>query len=214
MGSTKVVIIGAGGHARAVYEILQHDLNIEVIGFIDNVTDTIGEIIMGLPILGDHSILSDLLSGSIIGAAIGIGDNVLRRTYFNKIKTLGFEPINAIHPTAHISHNVQIGRGVTISAGAIIYTGTRIGDNVIINTGAIIEHEDHIEDDVHISSGSSLAGRVTVRQGAFVGIGCVVKDSVTIGKNAVIGAGSVVLEDIPDNVTAVGAPSRIVTRPP
>lgn len=212
MVCTKVVIIGAGGHARAVYEILKYDRNIEVVGFIDNVADTTGEIIMDLPVVGDHSILPKLLKEGIIGAAIGIGDNELRRTYFNKIKTFGFEPVNAIHPTAHIAHNVKIGRGVTISSGATISTGVGIGDNTIINTGAIIEHEDRIEDDVHISSGSSLAGRVTVKQGAFVGIGCVVKDSVTIGKNAIIGAGSVVLEDIPDNATAVGSPSRIVEK--
>lgn len=211
---TKVVIIGAGGHARAVYEILRYDLNIEVVGFVDNVADTIGDIIVDtLEVVGIHSILPKLLEEGIAGgAAIGIGSNKIRKTYFNMIKTIGFEPVNAIHPTARIAHNVRIGSGVTLGTGATISTGARIGDNVIINTGAIIEHEDLIEDDVHISSGASLAGRVTVKKGAFVGIGCVVKDGVTIGENAIIGAGSVVLENIPDNVTAVGAPSRIVGR--
>ena len=208
----KVVIIGAGGHARAVYEILMHDLNIEVVGFVDNAADTLGEMIGGIHVVGDHSILPDLLEAGVLGAAIGIGDNKLRRSYFEAITNIGFAPVNAIHPTAHIAHNVMIGRGVVIGTGTTVCTGARIGDNVIINTGAIIEHESIIGDDVHIAPGSSIAGRVTINRGAFVGIGSVIKEYVTIGENAVIGAGSVVLKDIPDDAVAVGSPSRIVRR--
>jgi len=208
----EVVIIGAGGHARAVYEILMHDLNIEVAGFVDNAADTVGEMIGGIPVVGDHSILPDLLKEGVLGAVIGIGDNKLRRMQYNVIKTIGFETVNAIHPTAHIAHNVRIGRGVVIGTGTTVCTGARIGDNVIINTGAIIEHESIIGDDVHIAPGSSIAGRVTINRGVFVGIGSVIKEYVTIGENAIIGAGSVVLEDIPDNAVAVGSPARIVRR--
>jgi len=213
--SIKVVIIGAGGHARAVYEILKHDPNspnIEIVGFIDNVADTAGEMIRDIPVLGDHSILPELLKEGVLGATIAIGDNKLRRSYFEAIKNIGFVLVSAVHPTAHIARDVIIGSGVVIGTGATVCTGARIGANVIINTGAIIEHEDIIEDNVHISSGSSLAGRVTVKRGAFVGIGSVVKEYVTIGENAVIGAGSVVLEDIPDDATAVGSPARIIGR--
>lgn len=210
MVGIKVVIIGAGGHARSVYEILTHDLNIEAVGFVDNVADTVGEMIMDIPVVGDHSVLPGLLEEGVLGAVIGIGDNKLRRSYFEVIKNIGFVPVNALHPTAHIAHNVIIGSGVVIGTGTTVCTGARIGDNVIINTGAIIEHEDIIEDDVHIAPGSSIAARVTVKRGAFVGIGSVVKEYVTIGENAVIGAGSVVLEDIPDDAVAVGSPSRIV----
>jgi sugar O-acyltransferase (sialic acid O-acetyltransferase NeuD family) len=209
---TKVVIIGAGGHARAVYEIMMHDLNIEAVGFVDNVADTVGEMIMDIPVVGDHSVLPGLLEEGVLGAAIGIGDNKLRRSYFELIKSIGFVPVNAIHPTAHIAHNVRIGSGVVIGTGTTVCTGARIGDNVIINTGAIIEHESIIGDDAHIAPGSSIAGRVAINRGAFVGIGSVIKEYVTIGENAIIGAGSIVLEDIPDDAVAVGSPSRIVRR--
>lgn len=208
----KVVIIGAGGHARAVHEILMHDLNIEVVGFVDNAADTVGEMIGGIPVVGDHSALPDLLKDGVLGAAIGIGDNKLRRSYFELIKSIGFVPVNTVHPTAHIAHNVIIGSGVVIGTGTTVCTGARIGDNVIINTGAVIEHESIIGDDVHIAPGSSIAGRVAINRGAFVGIGSVIKEYVTIGENAVIGAGSVVLENIPDNAVAVGSPARIVGR--
>jgi len=206
----KMIIIGAGGQARIVYEILQHSKNMDVVAFIDNVTRGSEEKIMGIPVIGDHSLLPGLIKEGIKAYIIAIGDNKIRARYFGSLQKKGLEPINAIHPTAHISDNAKIGKGVVISTGAIITTNAIIGDDVIINTGAIIEHEDIIEKHVHIGPGTAIAGRVTVKKGAFVGIGCVVKEYVTIGENAVVGAGSVVLDDIPKNAVAVGSPAKVI----
>lgn len=206
----KIVIIGAGGHARVISEILNYDRNIEVVAFVDNVIRGSDERIMGIPVLGDHSVLPKLFKSGVMGAIIGVGDNNIRKAHFEKIKNMGVELINAIHPTVHIAHNVKIGKGVVIVTGATIATGVEIGNNVIVNTGAIIEHEDILEDHVHIAPGTVLAGRVVVKEGAFIGAGTVIKEYITIGENATIGAGSVVLKDIPDNAVAVGTPAKII----
>lgn len=209
----KTVIIGAGGHARVILEILSYDRNIEVVALIDNVfpTHSQTEKIMGILVYGDHSVLPEMFkNGGVKAAIIGVGKNNTRRAYFWQIKSMGVEMVNAIHPTANIAHNVKIGKGVVIAANATVAASVEIGDNVIVNTGAIIEHEDILEDHVHIASGVVLAGRVKVKQGAFIGSGSVVKEYITIGRNAIIGAGSVVLEDIPDNTVAVGAPAKVI----
>lgn len=206
----KIAIIGAGGHARVVYEILRHDKNMEVVAFVDNVTKGSDEKIMSIPVVGDHSVLAKLIKDGTKGFIVGVGDNKIRAHYFKEIINMGLDPINAVHPTAHIAYNARIAKGVVVATGATIATGAVIGNNSIVNTGAIIEHEDIIEEHVHIGPGTSIAGRVTVKKGAFVGIGCTVKGYVTIGKKAVIGAGSVVLEDIPNNAVAVGAPAKVI----
>lgn len=206
----KIVIIGAGGQARVVYEILRYNRNMEIFAFIDNIIKGSEEKIMGIQVLGDHSILPKLIKEGVKGYIVAVGDNRIRMQHFNKLLNMDLIPINAIHPTAHIAYNAKIGKGVVISTGATIATGTTIGDNVIINTGAIIEHEDVIEDHVHIAPGTVLAGRITVKEGAFIGAGSVVKEYITIGKNTIIGAGSIVLEDIPDNVVAVGTPAKVI----
>lgn len=208
----KTVIIGAGGHARAILEILNFNRNIDVVAFVDNVVPGSPEKIMDIPVYGDHTIIPELLKGGVKAAAIGVGKNSIRKTYFKQIGDMGVEMINAIHPTANIAHNVKIGKGVVIAANVVIATSVRIGDDVIVNTGAIIEHEDVLGAHTHISSGTVLAGRVTVGDGSFVGAGSVVKDYIKIGKNVIIGAGSVVLEDIPDNTVAVGAPAKVIKR--
>ena len=206
----KTVIIGSGGHARVIFEILSYDRNIEVVAFVDSVIRGSDEKIMDISVLGDHSVLPKLFKSGVKGAIIGVGDNNIRKAHFEKIDNMGAELVNAIHPTVHIAHNAKIGRGVVIVTGATIATGVEIGNNVIVNTGAIIEHEDILEDHVHIAPGTVLAGRVTVKEGAFVGAGTVIKEYVTIGANATIGAGSVVLEDISDNAVAVGAPAKVI----
>lgn len=206
----KIAIIGAGGQARIVYEILRYDRNMEVVAFVDNVIHGNDEQIMGVPVLGDHSVIPRLLKDGVRGAIVAVGDNEIRAAHFEKLKGMGLELVNAIHPTSYIAPSVKLGNGVTIAMGAIISTGARIGNNVIINTGATIDHEDEIEDHVHIGPGCSIAGRVTVKKGVLIGIGSVVKEYLTIGENSIIGAGSVVLEDIPDNAVAVGAPAKVI----
>lgn len=193
-----------------VYEILSLDRRVEVVALVDNIFHGADERIMGVPVVGDHSVIPKLMSKGVKGAIVAIGDNKIRGERFEECRELGLELINAIAPTAHIAHSATIGKGVVLSTGAIICTGAHIGNNVIINTGAIVEHEDIIEDNVHIGPGTVLAGRVTVKKGSFVGIRSVVKEYVTIGENVTVGAGSVVLENIPDNAVVAGSPAKLL----
>lgn len=208
----KIAIIGAGSQARIVYEILSYDHNMEVVAFVDNIVRSGNENIKGIPILGDHSVLAALLASGVRGAIVAVSMNDIRSAHFEKLRGMGFELINAVHPTASIAPTVKLGSGVTVAIGAIISTGVSISNDAIINTGAIVDHEGRIGEHVHVGSGCSLAGRVTVRRSALVGIGSVVRENVTIGENSIIGAGSVVLEDVPDSVLASGTPARIIEK--
>ena len=209
----KIIIIGAGGQARILHEILSYNPNIEIVAFVDYVPRSGKETLNGIPILGDHSVISGLMKHGVKGAIIAVSKNDTRAAHFSKLTEMGLELINAIHPTAAIAPNVRLEKGITISMGAIICTGVHIADNVIVNTGAIIDHESEIQEHVHIGPGCSLAGRVTVKKGALVNIGSVVRENLTIGENAVIAAGSVVLKDIPDGAFASGTPARIKIPP-
>ncbi len=206
----KIIIVGAGGQARVVYEILRYDRNLEVVGFVDPVLKEPDEKIMNLPVLGDFSIMPDLIKKGVSGFIVGVGDNKIRTQRFEEMKNMGLEPITAVHPAANIASDAKIGDGTVISIGATIAEGAVIGDNVIINTGAIVEHGDVIENNVHIGPGAALAGKVTVKKGTFVGLRSVIKEFVTVGESVTVGAGAVVLEDIPDNAVAVGAPAKVI----
>jgi UDP-perosamine 4-acetyltransferase len=208
----RVVIIGAGGHARVVLDILRYNHEIKVVGFINKFVKHPNEKIDGIPIIGDTSVLPKLIKKGIKNFIVAVGDNKIRASYFKRLIQMGMVPINAIHPTAIIAKNAKIGRGVVVAAGSIICPEARIGNNVIINTGAIVEHHDVIEDHVHIAPGIKSSGDVTVGTGSFIGVGTTIIQKIRIGRNVVVGAGSVIIRDVPDNTVVVGVPTRTIKK--
>jgi sugar O-acyltransferase (sialic acid O-acetyltransferase NeuD family) len=206
-----IVIIGAGGHGKVVLDILRHDRRINIVGFIDDNRHSHGQLIDGVPVLGDTGMLEKLVTAHhITGAIVAVGDNQARSKIFSRLKDMGIKIENAIHPGAIIARDVTFGEGVVVASGVKINTGTKIGNDVIINTGVIIDHDIVIEDHVHLSPGVKISGGVNIKRYSHIGLGVTIFSRINIGENVTIGGGAVVLEDIPDNVTAVGLPAKII----
>ncbi|MBA7659331.1 putative acetyltransferase EpsM [subsurface metagenome] len=206
-----VVIVGTGGHGKVVLDILQCTTAVKVVGFIDDDPSFQGRIINGLPVLGNtNSLLQLIQKYNIEGAIIAIGNRKIRAVLFEKAVEMGLKLINAIHPSAVIARNVKMGDGVMIVAGAVINTDSKIGDDVIINTGATVDHDNIIGKHVNIQPGVSLGGIVTIKAYTEVGIGATVIQNISIGEGSTIAAGAAIITDVPDNVTVVGVPGRIV----
>lgn len=205
----KVAIFGASGHGKVVHEILRHDKDIDVVGFLD---DNPRESFNGLSVLGGTDDL-ETLKEKIEGIIVAIGNNRVRKEKYELAKKMGFKAHTAIHPTAFVADDARIGDGSTVCAGAIICSQARVGKNCIINTGATIDHENKIGDHAHISPGAHLGGNVTVGELSWVGIGSAVIHGISIGKSCMIGGGAAVTKDIPDNVLAVGVPAKVIRKP-
>ena len=205
-----VVIIGAGGHGRVVLDILRAAGKHEIVGFVDADPQLAGTNIGDVPVLGQVNLLSKLRAQKIKAAIVAIGDNAVRRGYAKKAAEQGFELINAIHPSSVISATVEIGRNVVVAAGAIIGTDAHIGDSVIVNTAVVVDHECRIASAVHICPKAALGGRVEVGEDSFLGLGCNVIQCLRIGRSVTVGAGAVVIRDVPDGVTVVGVPARVI----
>src|SRR5688500_20299204 len=98
---TRVVGLGAGGHAKVVIEILQLMGGYEVEGLLDPRKDLHGSEVAGVPVLGDDSLLSELYSRGVRGAFIGLGttgDKRLRKQLSNKTRSTGLQNVFSIHP--------------------------------------------------------------------------------------------------------------------
>jgi UDP-perosamine 4-acetyltransferase len=202
-----VVLLGSGGHAKVIIDILKTSDSFKLVG-----CTTAGNLkeIIGLPILGDDSILPELYKKGTKYAFIAIGDNRVRDERANYVKEIGFELINAISPFTYISKSAKLGTGIAVMAGAIIHTDAVIQDNVIVNTGSTIDHDCIIEESCHIAPGCNIAGNVRIGKGSFLGIGCKVVPKVSIGEWATVGSGAVVTKDLLGRITAVGIPARII----
>ena len=209
--SQKLVIWGAGGHAKVVADIVRLVGNYEIVGFLHDL-DRSGKMreFCGCRILGGREHLDVLYEAGVRNLIFGFGSCEARLRYTDFVFTKGFCLAKALHPQATIASDVLIGDGTVVVAGAVVNPGTIVGTNVIINTASSIDHDCFVGDGVHVAPGAHLAGGVNVGRGTWIGIGSVVKERISIGSNTVVGAGSVVLNDIPDGVIAYGSPARIV----
>lgn len=210
----EVVIFGAGGHGRVVLDILAQARTARPIGFLDNNKKLHGRRIDGLPVLGGMDQAPSLLGDNRRKAIIAIGDNGVRRDIARTVEEMGFELINAIHPSSRLATNVMLGKGLVIAAGALVCAHAQIGDYAILNTGCIVDHESMIGMASHICPGVRLAGHVVVESCAFVGIGATVVQNVRIGFEAIVGAGAVVVRDVAPMTTVVGVPARSIKDSP
>ena len=207
----KVVGIGAGGHAKVIIDILSHSPSVRVVGLVEIATRLFGAAIEGNLILGADDLLPQLLAEGVGSAFIGIGgvgNNLPRAEAYDRVLKLGFDLINAIHPQAIVARSAELGRGVSIMAGAVVNPAAVIGENVILNSHCTVEHDCVIGDHVHIAPGATLSGAVRVGQLSHIGTGASIRQGVCIGERVVVGVGSVVVSNIPDGMVVVGAPAK------
>lgn len=206
----KIIILGGGGHAKVLIELIIALGQYEVIGILDQRFE-VGTKILDVPVLGKDEIIPALYKKGIKNACIGIAgtkNNINRRRLYEKVKANGFFVPALNHPNSIISDNAKFSEGVQVMAGAMIQTQSLIGKNTIINTGAIIEHDCNIGKYVHICPGAVICGGGTVDEGAFVGAGSTVIQGIKIGKDTTIAAGSVVVNDVTDGTMVKGIPAR------
>lgn len=204
--NSPIAVIGAGGHAKVVLATLQA-MGFGVFAVYDDSPDKWGTEMMGVPVRGP---VERIAEDGILRAVLAIGDNATRCRL--SVKLRGIEWMTVVHPRAWVHSSVHLGVGTVVFAGAVIQPEARIGDHVIVNTAATIDHECVVGDYAHIAPGAHLAGRVEVGEGTFIGMGCNVIQCLRIGKWSTVGAGAVVTKRIPDHVTAVGVPARVIKR--
>lgn len=199
-----VVIVGAGGHAKVVVDILEAG-GVEIAGFIS--PEGSGHF-CGYPIIGDDSALERILKKGLRDGIVAIGDNRRRATLIEALQSYGFKLWNAISPHACISRRAELGAGIAIMPGVVVNAGSCIGNGAILNTNCSVDHDCRIGMYSHIGPGATLAGGVIVEHGAFLGTGVSVVPNVTIGAWACVGAGAVAVKDLPPDITSVGIPAE------
>jgi sugar O-acyltransferase (sialic acid O-acetyltransferase NeuD family) len=209
----RTLIIGAGGHGRVVLDILLQ-CSAQVVGFLDNNVAIHGRRVDGIPVLGPIDALGPLAAAhEADGVIVAIGDNGVRRGLARWIEAVGVPLVSAVHPSATLARNAQLGANVVVAAGVVICAHCQVGDSAILNTGCIVDHQTMIGEGGHICPGVRIAGRVKVEPGAFIGIGATIIPKITIGCESIVGAGAVVIEDVPPMATVVGVPARPVKLP-
>ena len=210
---TDVVILGAGGFAREASWVFHED-NVDkkkwnVLGFVDDKPELQGEVLCGLPVLGDSDWLERNAAKNfqVICAA---GNPPARKALAERATSLGLKFCTVIHPSARMSRWVEVGPGTIITAGNILTTQIRVGPHVLLNLSCTVGHDTVIGAYSNINPGCQISGSVTFGEGVYFGTGAVIIQGRSVGDWSTIGAGAVVTADIPSHVTAVGVPCRVI----
>lgn len=192
-----LVIVGAGGHARACIDVIEGYGGYEIVGLIGRVEE-VGQSVLGHRVIGcDDDLPAPARSGVCAIVAVGqIRSAQVRRTLFEQLWQLGFELPAIVSPMAYVSRHAAIGPGTIVMHRATVNAGAKVGSNCIINTAAIIEHDSHVGNHCHISIGAVLNGGVCVGTGCFVGSRSVIREERSVGDDSFIGMGLSVLYDV------------------
>lgn len=209
MLTKKIVIIGYSGHAFVVCDIC-HSMNRQIIGYCEAEQKAFNP--YNLLFLGSELSLKGLAKLQMNDYHIAIGNNVIRaKIQTNLIENnIQHKAISIVHNSSVISPLAKLKDGIMVAQNATINALAEIGEGVICNTSSIIEHEVEIGRYSFVGPNATLLGNVKVGAFSFIGANSVIKEGVNIGNNVTIGAGTVVIRDVPDNVTVVGNPQRII----
>ena len=198
-------IFGCGGHARSIISALRRFESNRTVILVDNNCKE-NETILSCETIKEDKFWEQ--NGNRFSYIIGIGDNLKRACYFEKMRASGGIAENVIAESALIGLRAEIGTAVYVGENAYIGPETKIGNNSIINTAAIVEHECSVGEHVHVAPNTTVCGRCVIGNYVFLGAGSVVIDNVRICDKVIIGAGSVVTKDIVHPGVYVGCPAK------
>jgi sugar O-acyltransferase (sialic acid O-acetyltransferase NeuD family) len=201
-----IILIGAGGLAREIVSIIEHNsangfLNQRVIGFLDDSID-VGTVIKGYKVLGkttdfkkfDCSFIyavgnpkSKIALNEKLNIPLKNFTNVIsNKSIFFQTKSLGLG--NVFFPNCIVSDNVEIGNFVTILPS---------------NLG----HDCKVHDFCTISGFCSINGFVTLNKGVFIGSNSSINPKLTMDELSVLGASSNLITNSKKGLVYYGVPA-------
>jgi sugar O-acyltransferase (sialic acid O-acetyltransferase NeuD family) len=205
-----LIIIGGGGHAKVLIDALKL-VGAPILGICEHNAAVVDAELLNVPIICKDAELKKYPPEGVtlVNGLGGVKDTSLRREVFQRLKMLGYDFSQVIHPSAVISANAVLAEGVQVMAGAVIQAGTRIAANAVINTKTSVDHDCQIGGHVHLAPGVTVCGNVKIGDSVHVGSGATITQGITVGPRSLIGAGTLVRANVPAGATVIGVPGRI-----
>jgi len=190
---SKIIIIGAGGHAKSCIDVIESEKKHQIYGLIDK-KKNLFENKSKYKVIGVdkdlHKIRKEIKSVHIGIAHLGNFRN--RNQIIKNLNKLKFDFPAIRSKNSYISNASVTHDGSIIMHGCVINSFVTIGKFTIINTGSIIEHDVSIGKNCHIAPGVIVNGGVNIGDNVFVGSGSIIYQGIKIPKNSIIPALSIV----------------------
>lgn len=208
----RLVIAGAGGFGRGVYGWIAgspgycEERGIDDIVFVD---DRSAGRELPAPVV---SSIADYAPEDADEVLCAIGDPGTRALIVERLRASGVRFHTYLDPRAVLGEGVRVGVGSIVCPGSVLSAQVVVGEHVHINFNCSVGHDTTLGDFTTLSPAVNVMGEVPVGRLAFFGGSAVVLPRLSVGTGAVVGAGAVVIAAVPEGVTVVGNPARIVNR--
>ena len=207
-----IVMIGGGGHASVLAEILLKQGR-EILAVISPEGISQRSVLKGITILEqDEDILKFDKDKVFLVNGIGM---MPKSDFKQKINeyfiSLGYQFETIIADSAFVSPFSKIETGAQILPMAIIQTGATVGQHSIINTGALVEHDCKIGAYNHIAPKATLCGQVTTGRSVYIGANATIIQSLEVGEGGVVGAGAIMIQSL--GPRSICYPAKSIVKP-
>ncbi|NHE56248.1 acetyltransferase [Cyclobacterium plantarum] len=202
-----MLIAGAGGHALECFDILAQDSLPDLLEFFDDITSED-------QFLHKYVIIREFAQIEFHFAQdprfiLAVGQPNYRKMFYERFIQAGGKMVNLSGFRNTISPFTKI-VGADIFSHCFIGSLVQIGKGTLVNTGVQIHHSVQIGEFCEISPKVVILGDARIGNQTRIGANTTVLPKINIGNNVIIGAGSVITKDVPDDVTIVGVPGRII----
>jgi sugar O-acyltransferase (sialic acid O-acetyltransferase NeuD family) len=199
-----VVLLGAGGHAREILDILEEDgtpparLRFWVEPGYEAGS---GGRIHAAPVGSE-------LPAAPFSYVAAVGDPLLRARLSAVAEAAGGSARSVVSTSARVVPDLDLAAGVVVFPFVFISTGVTLGRHVHLNVAASVSHDSRLDELVTLGPGARVCGGCWVGARATLGAGAVVLPGVRVGAGSVVGAGAVVASDVAPGATVAGVPAR------
>ncbi|MFY7811966.1 MAG: acetyltransferase, partial [Flavobacterium sp.] len=128
----EIILLGAGGHCKAVIDVIEQENKYKILGLLDNLKN-IGDKISGYSVLGNDELIDHFinLNKKFVITVGHVKSSNIRRKLSKKLP-LALCP-NIISPLSYISSHASIGMGNVFMHNSIINIDAKIGNHNIFN---------------------------------------------------------------------------------
>lgn len=183
-----LLILGAGGHGKAVAEAALLSGDWQHVLFVDDRWPQLQES-FSFPVVADIAGLASV-TGRTQAAIVAVGNNALREQWMNAVKMVGLPLATVIHPRACVSPSAKLSEGCAIMALSMVGVDVRIGRGAIVNANATVDHDACLGDYAHLGVGVQIAGGVVVGARSWLQAGCCAGYRVVVPEGKHIGPGT------------------------
>lgn len=204
----QLVIIGAGGMGRTMYDIARESIGFgsefEIKGFIDDNAEALVGFENYPPIVGK---ISDYIPADDDVFTFSIGGDS-RRKCIESLVSRGAQFINIVHRTARLGTNVKLGVGNIIAAFTTLGADSKVGDYNMIQSYTVIGHDAEIGNFNRIDTHVTCVGGIKIKEETTIHTSVVINHKVVVENGAKVGACSFVIRKVKEGQTVFGVPAK------